>query len=287
MAAAVDATNALLDAHWVPRKVVIDDAVAELVIETFTADLRKQKDVDCLGVFTLELEAAPHVDPLLVRDVPMHEAHAHSFTVEAIQEVRKGVPEAAEDHEPAVRQRDLLPYHPLQFLDFRVVGVKRFRLTEDVPNFGLDDAVDCCRPIELRRVGLHAVQVREAPSEYPAQEWHEPVQTTCRLPADHCHQKLHVGSGMQDCQNKRLRGEQVVMELPLRRGELYSHRVGLPHRKIANISALRAADDPGERVHLLDLPNHLYPFNLRHFGPVKGLHDRGESGISLDSEEAP
>ena len=52
---------------------------SELVVETFTADLRKQKDVDCLGVFALELEAAPHVDPLLARDVPMHDAHTHSF----------------------------------------------------------------------------------------------------------------------------------------------------------------------------------------------------------------
>jgi len=95
-------------------------------------------------VFALELEAAPHVDPLLVRYVPVHEANTHPFTVETIQEIREGVPKTAEDHEPTVRQRNLFLYYALQLLDFRIVRVKSFRLAEHVRNLGLDDAVDCC-----------------------------------------------------------------------------------------------------------------------------------------------
>src|ERR1019366_6630621 len=89
--------------------------------------------------------------------------YTHPFTVETIQEVRKGVPEAAEDHKPAVRQRDLFSYHALQCFDLRVVGVKRFRLTKDVGNLGLDDTVDCGGRIELRYVGFYSVQIHQAP----------------------------------------------------------------------------------------------------------------------------
>ena len=47
----VDTSDPLFNFHWIPGKIIIDYAIAELIIQTFTTYLGKQHDIYCIFVF--------------------------------------------------------------------------------------------------------------------------------------------------------------------------------------------------------------------------------------------
>ena len=104
LAVAVDAADALLHAHGVPGQVVVDQAIAELVVEALAADLGGEQQVDGRRVLLGQAEAVAQVAPLLVRDVAVDQAQADGLVRQPLHQIGQGVAEGAEHQELVVGQ---------------------------------------------------------------------------------------------------------------------------------------------------------------------------------------
>ena len=65
---AVNATNPLLNPHWVPRNVVVHECVAELIVQTLAANLGRQQNVESVRVVTTMAKALTQVLSFNVRN---------------------------------------------------------------------------------------------------------------------------------------------------------------------------------------------------------------------------
>ncbi len=97
LAVAVDAPDPLLDPHGIPWQIVVDEKVAELEIQSFATNFRRQQHVDGLGIFLRQREAAPEVRSVVVGYVAMDEADAHASRRGVAVEVRQCMAEGAEN----------------------------------------------------------------------------------------------------------------------------------------------------------------------------------------------
>src|SRR5690606_30301727 len=73
---AIDTTYALLHAHRIPRQVVIDDAIAELVIEPLAAHFRRQQHVYRPRIILRAAESVAQLSPLFFRNIAVYQADA-------------------------------------------------------------------------------------------------------------------------------------------------------------------------------------------------------------------
>lgn len=81
LANAVHSPDTLLDLHWIPRKVVIDDDVGELQIQTFAACVRGHQDAGFLRKLAQDTPPhlkvhrpveADHCEAVLLKKIPEH-----------------------------------------------------------------------------------------------------------------------------------------------------------------------------------------------------------------------
>src|SRR5262245_41306909 len=89
---AVEASDALLDLHRVPRQVVVQQDVAELEVQPLRADLGRQED-PATGIGT---ELLYHPAALVHRDAPVDDADAMAALAELHGQVLE---RAAEERE--------------------------------------------------------------------------------------------------------------------------------------------------------------------------------------------
>jgi len=100
----VDTADALFYPHGIPRKIVVHDAVAELVIETFAADFGKQQQVQAVLILLRLLKTGAKGHTILIRGSPMDQPDAKTVLAEMVEEIAQGMPEAAEQHDLVVRE---------------------------------------------------------------------------------------------------------------------------------------------------------------------------------------
>ena len=66
LASAVDTTNALLDAHGIPRQVIVYHHVTELIVQAFRADFCEKHDVNGFRVILREFKPSPEIQPVII-----------------------------------------------------------------------------------------------------------------------------------------------------------------------------------------------------------------------------
>ena len=84
LAVAVDAADALLDAHGIPGQIVVDEEIAELEVETLAADLGGEQDIERVGILFRQRKAAPQFGAFVVGHVAVHQAEAHACRSEVL-----------------------------------------------------------------------------------------------------------------------------------------------------------------------------------------------------------
>ena len=141
LAVAVDAADALLDPHRVPRQVVVDEEVAELEVEALAADFGRQQHVDRVGIFLGQREAAAQIGPLLVRHIAVDQPDPQTRALPCGVEVAQRVAEGAEDKRLVVGQLALVVRILTKASTFGSRGIEVARLLEQ----GLDVRADLIR----------------------------------------------------------------------------------------------------------------------------------------------
>ena len=80
LAVTVDTADPLLDPHRVPGNVVVHQAIAELEVQSFRADLGGQQHVDRIGIPGLERKSATKRAPIVIGDIAMDDPHSDPFS---------------------------------------------------------------------------------------------------------------------------------------------------------------------------------------------------------------
>ena len=93
--ATIDTTDSLFDCHRVPRKIIIDHKIAELIVQTFTADLCEQKDVQRIGIVHRKFKT-------FVFHTAVHLRHTVSFFCKMLLYIAKRMTERAEQDDLVV-----------------------------------------------------------------------------------------------------------------------------------------------------------------------------------------
>ena len=141
LALSVNAPYPLLNAHRIPRQVVVHHTIAELVVQSLATDFREQHHIETVAVFTRFLETAPQCNALLVRRPAVDHPDAHTVLCEMVVKIAKGVAKTAEQHHLVVGQALLVPNDCAERVEFWVVRIEGSALVED----GLDlrpDGID-------------------------------------------------------------------------------------------------------------------------------------------------
>ena len=75
LATAVNTTDSLLNPHRVPRQIIVNHHITELVVKAFGTNLRKQQNIDCIRVGFLQLKTLLQRIPLFILDAAIHLFH--------------------------------------------------------------------------------------------------------------------------------------------------------------------------------------------------------------------
>ena len=66
LASAVDTTDALLDAHGIPRQVIVYHHVTELIVQAFRADFCEKHDVNGFRVVLREFKPSSEIQSVII-----------------------------------------------------------------------------------------------------------------------------------------------------------------------------------------------------------------------------
>ena len=102
LSATIDTTDSLFDCHRVPRKIIIDHKIAELIVQTFTADLCEQKDVQRIGIVHRKFKTLAECQTFFVFHTAVHLRHTVSFFCKMLLYIAKRMTERAEQDDLVV-----------------------------------------------------------------------------------------------------------------------------------------------------------------------------------------
>ena len=143
LSSSVNSADPLFNPHRIPWQIIVNDAIAELVIQLLAAYFGKEQNIKCFRVTPIELETAADVYSIFVRYVAVYQPNTKAILLQVVQQVTKRVPEAAEQHDTVVRQFLLFRDDAPERLQFG--GSDRFQLLgliQHLPNLVLKPAVD-------------------------------------------------------------------------------------------------------------------------------------------------
>ena len=120
----INAAYSLFDAHRIPREIIIHNAIAELVVQAFTANFGKQQNVQSIILFSWKSKTIPKFDAVFIRRPAMNHPHAETIRSQMLIEVAKGVSKAAEKHHLVVRQTLLFPDNFAEGIKLRICRIK-------------------------------------------------------------------------------------------------------------------------------------------------------------------
>ena len=106
---AVNASNPLFNAHGIPRQIVIDHAVAELIVQSLTANLRKKQNVQRVSMFSRKREAFAQGAALLIRDAAVNQSDTDSTRRQFLVKIAQRMEKTAEHHHAAFRPPASVP----------------------------------------------------------------------------------------------------------------------------------------------------------------------------------
>ena len=92
LAETIDSADPLLDSHWIPRKVIVDDDAGKLEINSFATDFGRQQDVDvpCVSEARNSL--------VLVRHPAVQQDRADAILLQSLIQIVQGGPKIGEHH---------------------------------------------------------------------------------------------------------------------------------------------------------------------------------------------
>ena len=67
LAAAVNTSDPLFNSHWVPRKIIVDHRVTELIVKAFTADFAEKHHIDGIAVRAIQQKTLSKLITLFIR----------------------------------------------------------------------------------------------------------------------------------------------------------------------------------------------------------------------------
>ena len=126
LAVPIDASDTLFNAHGIPRKVVVDQEVAELKVETFATDLRRQQRVQRVRIVFRKCEAATQLRAFLIRHATVDESEAQTSVRDVSRDIRQRVPEGAESQHLVVDHPVLIPQDLDESLYLGVLRIECF-----------------------------------------------------------------------------------------------------------------------------------------------------------------
>ena len=110
LSATVNSTNSLLNTHRVPRKIIVDHHIAELIVKTFRANLGKEQNINGIFIFLGQLKLLTKLVTRIVLHATINLLHAQSFGTQFLLQICKSMTEGTE-------QNDFIIFSGLLFLD--------------------------------------------------------------------------------------------------------------------------------------------------------------------------
>ena len=74
LAVAVDTTDALFNAHRIPRQIVVHAEIAGLEVQTFAAYFGRQQNIQCIRIIPWQREAFAQGRPFIIGNAAMNQA---------------------------------------------------------------------------------------------------------------------------------------------------------------------------------------------------------------------
>ena len=192
LAVAVNATNPLLNTHRIPRQVVIHNAIAELVVQTLTTNLREQQDIESIAVLARLLKQTPQFNALLIWRPSVDHGDAHTIRPELLVKIVQRVTKAAEQHDLVVVQGLLLLNDCTQCLQLWIAGIKPTCFLKYTLDLGSDRADSITWRDGFPIVGFLPFQFVEPAMQNALKERGQSIQTTRRLASNGGHHKLDI-----------------------------------------------------------------------------------------------
>ena len=226
-------------------------SVAELEVETFAADLRRQQHVQRFRVLLRQSETAAQLRAFLIPDATVDESVAQTGVRDASCDIGQRMPEGAEGQHLVVGHPALVLQDLDEGLDLGVVGIECFG--------PLDERLDIGRDLgkELGidggvAVGLfRRVEAVELAGEHVAQERRQAVETARRLATERGHHELDALTAVGALQDAAHHVEQVVMQTALVGREFDRQRLRPPGCELPDVPAARPVDHGAKGIELL------------------------------------
>ncbi len=77
----INSSYSLLNTHRIPGQVIVHNAITELVVQAFTTDLGKQKNVETVILISLHFKTVPELDTGLIRCAAMNHSNPKTICV--------------------------------------------------------------------------------------------------------------------------------------------------------------------------------------------------------------
>ena len=110
LSATVNSTDSLLNAHRVPRKIIVDHHIAELIVKTFRANLGKEQNINGVFIFLGQLKLLAKFVTCIILDATVNLLHAQALCSQFLLQICERMTEGTE-------QNDFIIFSVLLFFD--------------------------------------------------------------------------------------------------------------------------------------------------------------------------
>ena len=155
LASAVDTTNALLDAHGIPRQVIVYHHVTELIVQAFRADFCEKHDVNGFRVILREFKPSPEIQPVITFNATIDLLDTKSRFSQLSFDIIQRVAECAEQDDFIIFRFLLFSDNLEHPIEFRVVLRQVIRHFQNV----LCDGAECLQ-VHLTELAFIKIKFR-------------------------------------------------------------------------------------------------------------------------------
>ena len=265
--AAVDTADPLFDCHWVPRKIVIDHEIAELIVQTFAADLGEQKDIQRIYIVCRKFKTLAECQTFLIFHAAVYLCYTVSFFCKMLLYIAERVTERAEQDDLIILLAALVFYNFQKTLQL-FIGLRKI-LRE------FDHMVCHCAEFSFQRAHVQIFKVidresavfitivreniAQTASDHAFQQRRKAKNAAGSLPHQSAHHKLQRHIVVQIAERMAFKIHQCIIEFFLLRGKMDRNTLRTAHAEIVlNILTAGAVDHVRKAVqsfHILKDPH--------------------------------
>ena len=135
MSATINTTNSLLDSHRVPRQVIVNHRIAELIVKTFGSYFSEQEHIQSIGISFIKFKSLTKLAASFILDATVNLSNTYAGILELFEEIRQRVSKRTEENDFVVFLLLLFLYDVEDAIKLGIVIRKIFGKSNDLLSF--------------------------------------------------------------------------------------------------------------------------------------------------------